>query len=93
MSHDVIYFPSEKCLSDGRLVCLMDPSEPSESRFIHRKVDLSIAVRLPVLDIYDNCTLLNQSASSNFVMLIIKKEINSKESQGGTYSPNNFLIQ
>ena len=36
MSHDVIYFPSEKYFSDRIYVCLMDPSEPSESRFVHR---------------------------------------------------------
>ena len=36
MSHDVIYFPSEKYFSDRIYVCPMDPSEPSESRFVHR---------------------------------------------------------
>ena len=42
MSHDVIYFPSEKCFSDGGLVCPMDPSEPSESIFVHRSQIASI---------------------------------------------------
>ena len=36
MSHYVIYFPSEKYFSDQLYVCPMDPSEPSESRFVHR---------------------------------------------------------
>ena len=42
MSHDVIYFPSEKCFSDGGLVCPMDPSEPSKSIFVHRSQIASI---------------------------------------------------
>ena len=42
MSHDVIYFPSEECFSDGGLVCPMDPSEPSESIFVHRSQIVSI---------------------------------------------------
>ena len=42
MSHDVIYFPSEKCFSDGELVCPMDRSEPSESIFVHRSQIASI---------------------------------------------------
>ena len=42
MSHDVIYFPSEKYFSDRIYVCPMDPSEPSESRFVHRSQIASI---------------------------------------------------
>ena len=42
MSHDVIYFPSEKYFSDRIYVCPMDPSEPSESRFVHRSQTASI---------------------------------------------------
>ena len=42
MSHDVIYFPSEKCFPDGGLVCPMDPSEPSQRRFVHRSQTASI---------------------------------------------------
>ena len=42
MSHDVIYFPPEKYFSDRIYVCPMDPSEPSESRFVHRSQIASI---------------------------------------------------
>ena len=42
MSDDVIHFPSEKCVSDGGLVCPMDPSKPSESRFVHQSQIASI---------------------------------------------------
>ena len=36
MNHDVTYFPSARHFSDGKHVCPMDPSVPSESRFVHR---------------------------------------------------------
>ena len=36
MHHDIIYFLSEKCFPDEGHVCPLDPSEPSESIFIHR---------------------------------------------------------
>ena len=31
-----MYFPSEKYFSDERYVCPIDPSAPSENRFVHR---------------------------------------------------------
>ena len=67
MSHDVIYFPSEKCFSDGELVCPMDPSEPSESIFVHRSQIASIG-HICCTDITDNFSYeLCQSAMDTFV--------------------------
>ena len=51
MSHDVIYFPSEECFSDGGLVCPMDPSETSESILVHRSQIVSIGhIYMPYAD-------------------------------------------
>ena len=53
MAHDVIYFPSEKCFSDGGLVCRIDPSEPSERIFVYRSQIASIGhICLIHLDIF-----------------------------------------
>ena len=52
MSHDVIYFPSEKYFSDRIYVCPMDPSEPSESRFVHRSQIASIGHICIALDMW-----------------------------------------
>ena len=42
MGHEVIYFPLEIYFSDGGHVCLMNPSESSQSGFVHRSQIASI---------------------------------------------------
>ena len=66
MSHDVIYFPSEKYFSDRIYVCPMDPSEPSESRFVHRSQIASIGHICKMLD------CLKENVLCNYDWLITK---------------------
>ena len=72
MSHDVIYFSSEKCFSDGGLVCPMDPSEPSESIFVHRSQIVSIrhicVLCLVILKVHLHFLMGN----NEFIIIVIK---------------------